>query len=75
MTDRQITFTVLRGPSNDYCSEGPTCPKQIVVDQDPDHTYFVFKTDIDPDIAATLASHVAASGEALGKVPNNIAGR
>ena len=56
------------------CPEGLTCPKQIVVDQDPDNTYFAFKDDIDPDIAEALAHHVDP-GERLGFVPNRIAGR
>lgn len=66
-----ITHTVIL---EEPCSEGPTCPKQIAVDQDTENTYFVFKTDIDPAIAEALAHHVGP-GERLGYVPNHIAGR
>lgn len=68
---RKITIRVIQELS---CPEGPVCPLQAVVDQDPDNTYFVYKTDIDPDIAAAFAGRIGP-GEALGKVPNQIAGR
>ncbi len=66
-----VDYTVIAGPEGP-CSEGPTCPKKIRVASDPDHTYYVFTTDLDPEIATALAPH-AGPGEQVGRVPNHIA--
>lgn len=68
---RRRSFTI-RIIEEQKCSEGPTCPTKFTVDEDPDHTYFIYDTRIDPGIAAQVA-HRVAPHEAIGKVPNQVA--
>jgi hypothetical protein len=68
---RKITLRIV---AEDLCGESPTCPVRAKIDEDPNNTYFVGKTDIDPDVRAALADRIGP-GEALFKVPNHVAGR
>jgi hypothetical protein len=69
-SNRRLTIRIIA--VDDSCTESPTCPAQIKVDEDPDRTYFIVNADVADDIRAALTQRVGP-GEVLGWVPNHVA--